>query len=232
MKLTLVDKKQELIDVVSFIFKPEQPITWVAGQFMRYHLEDPSPDQRTTNRFFTIASAPYEENIMVTTRFVPGDGSTFKKDLLKLVMGDSIEASGPGGDFVIDPPAGGPNLKYVFIAGGIGITPFRSILLDLNYRKLPIDVTLLYANRSQDIIYKDELEALTENNPNFKLYYFIDPNRIDEKAIREHIPNLNSVIFYISGPEPMVEAFGKLFLEMGVPKAHIKQDFFPGYDKP
>ncbi|MBI3485474.1 FAD-dependent oxidoreductase [Candidatus Daviesbacteria bacterium] len=246
MKLTLVNKKPEVANVESFLFKPEIDLTWQAGQFFRYHLEDLNPDTRKTNRYFTIASAPFEKLIMITTRFVPGDGSTFKKDLLNLKIGDSLEASGPSGDFVVEDPSeqsSSSNKNFIFIAGGIGITPFRSIILDLNHNQKPINIKLLYANRTPDFIFKSELESVQKKHPEFKIEYYVDPLRIDEKAIQLAINNYkqslpfarakrNLPMIYVSGPEPMVEAFGETLTKMGVAKNQIKQDFFPGYTAP
>lgn len=228
MKLTLVRKKDEVPDVVTFEFTPEVPINWKAGQFMKYHIEDPSPDERRMDRYFTISSAPFEQLIKISSKFVPDDGSTFKKDLRKLSLGDSIQAIGPSGDFVVNDPS----KNYVFIAGGIGITPFRSILLDLNYRKLPINITLLYANKTPDFVFKEELENIQKNNPIFKIHYFIDPKRIDEQAIRSLISDIRSPIYYVSGPEPMVEAMEAMLYKIGVPKENVQRDYFPGYKWP
>lgn len=228
MKLTLIEKRQELETIISFIFKTDPPLSWKAGQFIRYHIEDPHCDERKQDRYFTIASAPYEKNIMLTTKVVPDDGSSFKKDLMGLSLGDVVEATGPGGQFVVEDPI----KQYVFIAGGIGITPFRSIILSLDYNQNPINVTLLYANRTPDFIFKEELENVRAKHPEFKIEYFVDPARIDEQAINSLIINRQSLIYYVSGPEPMVEAMEKMLYGMGIPKEQVKRDYFPGYTWP
>lgn len=225
MNLKLLEKKQIGENVNLFIFQPESPVTWKAGQYLRYHIDEPQPDDRGQNRFFTIASAPSEQNIFITTRFVPDGGSTFKKALRNLNPGDEIQATGPNGAFVVEDP----NLNYVFMAGGIGITPFRSIIKDLNFRNLPINVTLMYANRNDDVVFKAEFEEIAANNPNFKIRYFIGDNQINEQAIRELVPDLSNSLFYISGAEPMVQSLEKLLEQMGVSDDHIKRDYFPGY---
>jgi ferredoxin-NADP reductase len=124
MKLKLSAKRPESPGVVSFIFQPQKPLKWKAGQFLHYVLNHASTDDRGSDRWFTIASAPYEKHVMITTRFTAKKGSTFKKTLKALKAGDTIEVSDLDGDFVVDDP----KKNYVFIAGGIGITPFRSIL--------------------------------------------------------------------------------------------------------
>jgi ferredoxin-NADP reductase len=225
MKLKLIAKKAETPGVVSFIFKPEQPLTWKAGQFLHYVLNHPATDDRGSDRWFTIASAPYERHVMVTTRFASKEGSTFKKNLKPLKRGDEIEISDLDGDFIVS------NAKkhYVFIAGGIGITPFRAILKDAAHNGTLLHVTMLYANRDKNIVYKKELEALAARNPKLKIYYLFSPQRINKTIIKELVPDLKQPLFYVSGPEPMVESVGKMLQEMGVPNKQIKQDWFPGY---
>jgi ferredoxin-NADP reductase len=162
-------------------------------------------------------------------------------------VSDSIEADGLEGDFTfVD-----PEKNHVFISGGIGITPYHAILMDLDHRGLPINVTLLYANKEKDnVVFMNELEALTVKHPNFKVHYFfdpvrgregsqrasasngIDPERIDEAAIKRIVPDLTKPLFYVSGPEIMVEAFEKSLPQMGIPEENTKRDYFPGYNWP
>ncbi len=227
MKLTLLEKRPEAGDATSFIFKPEIPLTWRAGQFLHYNLPHPNPDERKLERYFTIASAPFEQNVRLTTRRSE-QGSSFKTALFTLPIGGTIEADGLEGDFTVDDPA----KEFIFIAGGIGITPYRSILLDLDHRGLPINGQLLYANRDEELIFQEELEALVSKHEGFKIKYFIAQEKIDETAIGQVAPDLQRPFFYVSGPEPMVESFEKMLLAVGVPDAQFKRDFFPGYDWP
>lgn len=226
MLLTFIRKHKETDDVFSFFFKSNKPLTWRAGQYLFYTLPDSNTDERGVTRYFTISSAMFEKHVVITTR-ISKPSSTFKKDLLGMKKGDAIEVSGPDGDFTIDDP----NKNYVFIAGGIGITPFRSILLDLEYRQKPINVQLLYSNRNGDIVFKKELESLAQRNSHFKIKYFISPQHIDEKVIQNQRPTANDQrpIFYVSGPESMVETFEKMLSDMRVDRKHIKLDHFPGY---
>jgi ferredoxin-NADP reductase len=228
MKLILDHTKQETADTVSFYFTSDQPLAWRAGQFMHYTLAHPNPDSRKTERYFTIASAPHEGKVMITTRFAGEKGSSFKKALQAMKPGDAIEADGPNGEFVLDDVSP----LVILLAGGIGVTPYRSILLDREHRGLPMDVTLLYANRTEDVVFKQELEALMAKHPDFKIRYFIGDSRIDEQALKSAIPDLQKPLFFVSGPEPMVQAFVKMFSGMGIPEDHQKRDFFPGYDWP
>jgi len=204
---------------------------WRAGQFLRYHIPNPSPDERGANRFFTIASSPFEKNIQVTTRFDSEHGSSFKKDLASLNIGEALDAEGPMGGFVVDDVFISEGKKFCFIAGGIGITPFRSMLLDLDQKGLPINVTLLYANRDQNIVFKDEFDKLAQKYPTFKVHYIVDPQKIDEDLIKSSLINPQSSIFYVSGPAPMVKGLEATLEDMGVDEDNIKHDYFPGYSE-
>jgi ferredoxin-NADP reductase len=227
MKFTLSATKQEANDTFSFIFAPEQPLQWKAGQLLRYVLNYPNPDDRGAERFFSIASAPHEKHVMLTTRFA-SKSSSFKKALKNLTPGDAIEAHDLEGDFVVDDS----KKKFVFIAGGIGITPFRAILLDLDYNKKPLNVQLLYANHDNDFPYRKELDALRGRHPEFRIDYVVSPNRIDEKSIQQLVPDIQKPMLYVSGPEPMVESMDETLKKIGVPEERIKNDFFPGYEWP
>ena len=235
MKLKFIAKKQEAEDVWSYIFEPDSPISWTAGQFLVYWLPHEDSDIRGKQRFFTISSASFEKDIMLTTRQVPPQrdpvangarASSFKKALNEMKPGDTIDAKGPDGDFTVL----GPNKHFVFIAGGIGITPFRSIIADLAHKKLPLNITLLYANSTDEFSFKDELEKIANDNPNFKIHYIVSPKHIDENLVKEKVQNISGQIFYVSGPEKMVEILSEMLIGMGISEDHIKQDFFPGYN--
>lgn len=225
MKLLLRSKQAEGPDVISFVFEPEGPLSWKAGQFMHVVLHHEPTDSRGSDRWFTIASAPSEKTVVLTTRVMPQKGSTFKQALQDLKPGDAIEVSDLDGDFTVQDLAA----QYVFIAGGIGITPIRSILEELDQAGTPISATLLYANRDEHIAFRDELDRFAQQNPMLKILYLISPERIDAARIQKEFPDLQRPLFYVSGPEPMVEQLGQMLKDLGVPADHLKQDWFPGY---
>jgi ferredoxin-NADP reductase len=194
---------------------------------LHYILKHTKPDDRGVERYFSIASAPCEKHVMLTTRF-SSKGSSFKQALKKLKPGEVIETREKGGDFVLDHR----RKKFVFIAGGIGITPFRAILLDMASNRKPLNVQLLYANRDTDFAYRKELEALKKRHPEFRIDYIVSPDRIDEKTLPKLVPDMDNPTFYVSGPEPMVESLDKTLKKLGVPKKRVKNDFFPGYRWP
>lgn len=225
MKFKLISKKTEIPGVESFIFEPSEPLVWKAGQYAHYRLPHEPADDRGVERWFTIASAPFEKQVMITTRVAPEKGSTFKAALEALPVGASIESDYVDGDFTV----GDATQEYVFIAGGIGITPFRAILKEADHAGIKLRVTLLYGNRDTQVAFKDELNAWSKNNPNLAIRYLTSPERIDEHTIAELVSDLQTPLFYISGPEPMVKSLGATLEKIGVPAGHIKLDDFPGY---
>jgi ferredoxin-NADP reductase len=230
MRMRLVERRREAAGVESFIFEPREPVSWRAGQFLHYVLHHEPTDDRGSDRWFTVSAAPYEGRVMLTTRVTAEQQSSFKKALIALELGsEALEVSDIDGDFVIDPPAGGPTSTYVFIAGGIGITPYRAILKQLDHDGADIHATLLYGNRDRDIPFKAELDALAGRHAGLQIHYLVAPEKIDEAAIRQYVPDLAAPTFYVSGPEPMVESLHGVLKGMGVAPERLKGDWFPGY---
>ena len=226
MVLKLISKKVETGDVKTFYFQPETYISWLPGQFLIYSLPHEHEDTRGRMRFFTISSAPFEAIPTITTRIEKNNPSSFKKILDSLQIGDTIEAKGPDGQFTLDRT----DKKYVFIAGGIGITPFMSIIKQLNHENKTININLMYANRNNDILFQNELSEIAKLHKELLINYFISPARIDEDAINKLIADLQTPVFYISGPEPMVSSFEEILKGMGIKQENIKTDYFPGYE--
>lgn len=224
-KLTLAHRRRETKDAFSFQFNSAEITKWKPGQYLRFTLEHPCPDSRGCERYFTISSAPFEGHIQITTRFSEKKGSSFKKALHDMPVGGTIDADGLAGDFVVDDPSH----RLVFIAGGIGVTPYRAILLALDHARAPINVDLLYANRDEDFPFKAQVDMLVKKHPAFRVHYFAGSKLLDERAIEAAVGESGKAVFYVSGPEPMVEAFEKLLKGMRVPKSRVKADYFPGY---
>ncbi|HEX5797681.1 MAG TPA: FAD-dependent oxidoreductase [Candidatus Saccharimonadales bacterium] len=225
MKLRFVRSERVVGDVVSFIFELEQPITWKPGQYMHYLFPHENEDDRGHERWFTNSAAPFEGHIMISTR-ISEQGSSFKRALRALQPRDEIEADGPEGDFTVEDP----ERNYIFIAGGIGITPFRSILYDAYNKGIKLKVKLLYATRNEDIPFKDELDLFAANNPDMSIEYIVDPQVIDNELLKKRIDELENPVVYVSGPKPMVKSFAKDLKELGLGKENIKTDDFPGYE--
>ena len=224
MKLSLKQRQPETSDVITFIFDAPEPISWQPGQYMHYVLQHPEHDDRGVERWFTISSPPYQKDITITTRFTQDKGSTFKRALFDMKIGDTIEADGPKGKFVIGDLA----KKYVLVAGGIGVTPYHSMLAQFDHDGVMPDIELLYANRDENFVFGEELAALEAKYPNFQIKKFVGDRHIEAADLKPFADDQTKLI-YLSGPEPMIENFEKLLQDMGVPEERLKTDFFPGY---
>jgi ferredoxin-NADP reductase len=225
MKLILKEKQPVIENVESFIFEPDQSFSWQPGQYLHYDFPHQSEDDRGEERYFTNSAAPFEGHIQITTRFDPQHSSSFKHALKNLKIGDSITADGPKGEFTIDDLS----KKYVLIAGGIGITPYRSQLVQLDHDGKELNADLLYANRDQNLVFGDELRALEAKHPDFHIKTYIGDKKISKEELAEYATDPQTV-FYISGPRPMVETYQHVLADdIGVPEDRVKTDYFPGY---
>ena len=194
---------------------------------MEWTLPQKNPDSRGSRRYFTLAASPTEGNLRIGVKFYP-NGSSFKNKLLSLNTSDLIVASQLSGEFILPKD---PQEKLCFIAGGIGITPFRSIikyLLDTNQKR---EITLFYSNKTaEDIVYKDIFDRAFQKLGIKTIYVNTDKmGYIDETMIRERVSDFKDRTFYLSGPHSMVDAFEKTLKNMGISSSQIKIDFFPGY---
>lgn len=223
MKLKFTAKKQELSDVFSFILEPQQTIIWQSGQYMHYDFPHPNPDERGIGRWFTISSAPYEGHLMITTRLAADHSSSFKQALMGLNEGELIEADGPKGKFILQEGAS----KHVLIAGGIGVTPYRSMLAQLAHDKQPANAELLYANRDNNFVFDEELNSIQAADSTFKIIKFVD-KKIAQADFQPYLADPKT-IFYLSGPKALVENYEGLLGGLGVDEPRIMTDYFPGY---
>ncbi|MEK7131808.1 MAG: RnfABCDGE type electron transport complex subunit D [Patescibacteria group bacterium] len=234
--LELTEKIPVAADIYDFLFKLDCKFNFKPGQYLEWTLGHDGQDARGIRRYFTIASSPTEKDIRMGVKFYP-QASSFKNSMMLLKPGDKIVASQLAGDFVLPKNKG---KKLVFIAGGIGITPFRSIikyLLDIKQKR---DIILLYSNYSPaDIVYKDVFDQ-GEQQLGIKTVYNItntpypddwrgERGFIDEQMIKRKVLDYKERIFYLSGSHNMVVAFDATLQKMGVKKWQIKKDFFPGF---
>ena len=224
MKLKLIKRQPLFEDVETFIFEPDEPVSWQPGQYMHYVFPHSNEDNRGEERWFTISSTPYEKNITITTRFTEEKGSSFKKALRGLKAGDAIQADGPKGKFIIEDF----DKKYVLVAGGIGVTPYHSMLLQFDHDGKMPDIELLYANRDENFVFGDEFAALAVKYPNLHISKYVGDRHIEADDLKPYADDQSKTI-YLSGPEPMIENFEKTLKDMGVPEERLKTDFFPGY---
>lgn len=219
--LRLVDKKTPAPNIDEFIFASDRPIRFRPGQYLEFTLPHDKSDQRGNRRYFTIASSPTEEHVRLGIKFYEPT-SSFKIALGSLKTNDTISAAQVAGDFVLPKE---PGKKLAFIAGWIGITPFRAHTQYIIDKKESRDVVLLYASRPEDIVYRDIFDRAREV---FGMRTHYIPTIIDAELITETIPDYAERTFYISGPPGMVDACKKALCTLGVPHSRIVTDYFPG----
>lgn len=217
--------------VWSFYFTKPSSFHFLPGQYMDITLEVPSHRQEVYS--FTISSAPSEDTLRITTR----DSNTeFKKSLFGLTKGQKIKIRGPLGMFVVDQTN---LLPKVFLAGGIGITPFRSMLMDTYSQALPTQTILLASfSTKEDILFEKEMELLENEKLYFKRVYTLTQNqddswkghagRISKQLIEEVVSSFAYVEYFIAGSGGMVDDMVSLLRSMGVESNTIKTDIFTG----
>lgn len=233
--LPLLRKVKISPDTFVFVFDKVKKFDFSPGQYLEWTLPHPHSDSRGNRRYFSIVSAPHE-NLMIAVKFYE-PSSSYKKALLALENGAEVIATSLSGDFVMPKDFVSP---LVFIAGGVGIAPFRSMLEDIVERKKQVNVILVFANkRKEDIVFQDTFEKAKEFGVR-TVFVLTDSEavppdwtghvgHIDDKIIRQQIPDYSKRLFYISGPQLMVQNFEKILLGMGVNNKNLKLDYFPGY---
>jgi ferredoxin-NADP reductase len=205
------------------------------GQYFFVTLPDVGDrDEKGLRRHITVVTSPNERGVLgLCTRL---RDTAFKRSLAELPLGAEVEVEEPEGEFVLPKETDQP---YVFIAGGIGITVFRSMLRYIAEEELPHRVTLVYSNRDRDsAAFLDELSALERDNPNLRLVLTMtdDPawegetRRIDADVLRDHLDNdLGAFTYLVAGPPAMVDAMEKTLRDAAVPEQQIRPERFSGY---
>lgn len=233
--LVLQGKKEIAKSIWEFVFEPVKPIQFVAGQYLEWSIPHAGTDARGNRRYFTIASSPSEKTIKLAVK-IPEKPSSFKNALLNLNQGSEIYATNLEGEFVLDTKNKTP---LVFVAGGIGITPYRSSVKYMIDKNISRPITLFYiAKNPSEFVYK-ELFKSAERLGVKTVYLVSEPTKEWEgetghltlEMIRKYVPEYESSVFYISGPQPMVMAYEELLQKIGNGKIKYKADFFPGYEE-
>ena len=234
-KFTLVRVEKMASGCYDFVFNSDRKPVFKAGQYLDWTLNVRNPDNRGNRRSFTIASAPTDTEVHLGVKFYRGP-SAFKRSLLNLKPGDAIYGSQIAGSFVLPRDR---TEKLAFIAGGIGVTPFRSMMQDMINRRDERSVIMLYGNNSVKEIAYSEVFDRAERELGIKTVYAVaedaalDTNMhhgfIDAELIRREVPDYRNRTFYISGPRSMVLRFQRILKELGITQSRINVDFFPGF---
>ena len=227
LMLRLVERKMLAAGVYEFAFATDKAFTFRPGQYLEWTLPHDTVDARGNRRYFTIASSPTEREVKMGVKFYESP-SSFKRALATMRAGDVISAAHLSGDFVLPH---NPKKKSAFIAGGIGVTPFRSMVQYLLDKKERRDIVLFYAAGSaKEFAYKDLFDRAWRELGLRTVYAAAEAGqRITPELIAREVPDYKERTFYISGPRSMVESFKVALREAGVPRWHIKTDFFPGF---
>jgi glycine betaine catabolism B len=234
-KLTLVRIEKMTSGCYDFIFRPDRKLDFQPGQYLDWTLDVRNPDDRGNRRTFTIASAPTDGEVRLGVKLYRSP-SAFKRSLSTMKPGDVIYGAQLAGDFTLPKDRG---TKLAFIAGGIGVTPFRSMVQDMIDRCERRSVVVLYGNDKVDEIAYAEVFDRAERELGIKTVYAVADDRalgsnmhkgfIDAALIQREVPDFKERMFYISGPRAMVLRFRSVLRELGVAHSRIKEDFFPGF---
>ena len=231
--LTLERIERAAADTYDFVFSSPHRLAFQAGQYLEWTLGLDQSDNRGNRRYFTIASAPTENKVRLGVKFYRKP-SAFKRALGDMVPGDTIHAAQVAGNFTLPRNR---KKKLVFMAGGIGITPFRSMLQYLIDEGDARPITMLYGCESQDDVAYSEVLDTAERELGIRTIYAVArgarrgqyPGYIDARLVKAAVPDYLERTFYISGPQPMVKAMRDTLTGLGVHRTHIKTDFFPGF---
>ena len=229
---TLVGKKEIARGTVAFHLRKPEGFTFTAGQAVYVTLPGQKEvDSKGRVRTFSIASAPQEPELVIATRMTD---TAFKRCLAGLSAGSPVAIEGPYGDLTLEDDT----RPAVFLAGGIGITPFRSIILDATTQNPSRKLTLFYSNRSAgDAGFLSELEQLAQQNPGFQLVATMtdaadwqgERSHIAREMIERHVSDITKLDFYLAGPPAMVAAMETLLEQAGVKPEDIRTEIFAGY---
>lgn len=231
-KTGLAGKEEVARGTTAFRLKKPAGFTHRAGQAVYVTLPGQKDiDSKGRIRTFSLASAPQEPDLVIATRMTE---TAFKSCLADLPVGSPVQIEGPYGDLTLD----GESTPVVFLAGGIGITPFRSMILDAIGTGLKRDITLFYSNRSaEDAAFLSELEQLALDNARFKMVATMtdatdwkgERGYISREMIERNAGAIDKPVFYLAGPPAMVAAMETMLTTAGVKQASIRSEMFAGY---
>lgn len=234
-QVKLSGREQVAEGTEAFRFEKPAGFSFKPGQAVTVELIDPPAGDGQSRRTFSLVSAPFERTLMVATRM---RDSAFKGALKTLPDGASVKLKGPFGDLTLDDAA----RPAVLIAGGIGVTPFMSMLRQAAQDTQPQRLSLIYSNRRpEDAAFLAELQGLERRNPNFRLCATMTEmgksarkwdgaqGMVNAEFIRRCIGDIKAPVYYLAGPPAMVEAMQEMLSKAGVAEVNIRTEEFYGY---
>jgi ferredoxin-NADP reductase len=222
---------------MAFYFSRPPGFRFRAGQNLAMSLiSPPETDGEGDTRTFTIASAPHEPELMIATRM---RDTAFKRALKAAPAGTALRIDGPNGEMVLHDDASRP---AVFLAGGIGITPFLSMARHAAHERLPHPVHLFYSNRRpEDAAFLAELQDLERRNSGYRLIATMaeaeksarswrgETGFIRREMLERHLPDAASPVYYFAGPPAMTMAMQQMLAGMGIGEDAMRYEEFYGY---
>ena len=219
---------------MAFHFAKPPGFEFRAGQYGDFTLIDPAQtDAEGNTRTFSMMQAPFESDLVVATRM---RDTAYKRVLKDLPVGTEIAIDAPYGDFTLHKTESTP---AVFIIGGIGVTPVRSMIAQATFDKTGHTITLLHASRTPaDLPLKQDFAQLARDNPHFTYVMTVDEapddwqgerGHVTAEMVKKYVPDLGKPIYYLSGPEGMVKAMRKLLVDLKVNEDNIRTEEFTGY---
>jgi len=231
MKAKLVQVIEEAEGVKTFILDPEEKINFVAGQYASFSIKK---DGEKISRIFSFSSSPTKAYISFTTII---SESEYKQTISQIDQGDEFEVGMPMGEFTLNQAKG---QSVVFVAGGVGITPIKSMIDFILENKIDKEITLFYANKTiKRIVFKKELDEAENKNGRIKVVNVLSQEetapsgseigRINKEILQKYLGEVADKMFYLVGPPAFVEAMEQLLKEMQIPKNNIIKESFSGY---
>jgi ferredoxin-NADP reductase len=228
MQARFLSYTDESTDIRTFRFQTAAPLDHIAGQFLEMTLPHPQPDSRGTMRQFTISSSPSEPELAITVNFARAH-SSYKQALRQLQPGAEAMVSEPLGDFVLPLDESTP---LIWAAGGIGITPFRSIAKWLVDNGQTREITMFHSVRNRDeALFAELMHQAGVGRRQVITTSDAAQTRLQAATILPTINQQAEALVYISGPQAMVEALVRDLRQHGVDHQRIITDAFLGYDQ-
>ena len=226
-EVTLTRREEIAEGTMAFHFEKPAGFSFKPGQSASFTLLEPPAEPNSVRRTFSLASAPFEPELMIATRM--REGSHFKRALKALPLGAKVRLSGPLGNMTLHEDTA---RAAVFIAGGIGITPFRSMLLQADHDRLEHRLFLAYSNRRREhAAFLGELQSLERRNDRFRLLALMTDTdgMLDEEKLGRLGGAATAPIYYLAGPPAMVEAMKAILARNGVGAGDVRSEEFFGY---
>lgn len=226
-EVALTGREEIAAGTMAFHFAKPAGFSFNPGQAVNIELLEPPAGANSARRIFSLVSAPFEERLTVATRM--REGSAFKRALQALPLGAQLKLRGPQGVMTLHEDRA---RAAVFIAGGIGITPFVSMLRQAAHDRLAQLMFLLYANRRpEDAAFLSELQGLARQNSDLRLLArMTDQDGIlDEEAIRRFAGDAAAPVYYLAGPPGMVDAMSAVLKRLGITDDDVRSEEFYGY---